>query len=147
MEKAEAEKLQVVMAAQGDAEAKYLQGQVWPSSHAQTRSAYAVLCGVIVRQPPENLKGSGESAAPVRTPAPVAILLQGVARQRKAIVDGLRDSVVGFQSGVSDVSSRDVRPHACLGAAPLMDNSPVCFNHKCTAHRAPCHHPIAGLEL
>ena len=34
---------------------------------------------------------------------------QGVARQRKAIVDGLRDSVVGFQSGVSDVSSRDVR--------------------------------------
>ena len=27
MEKAEAEKLQVVMAAQGDAEAKYLQGQ------------------------------------------------------------------------------------------------------------------------
>ncbi|KAK9821108.1 hypothetical protein WJX81_006246 [Elliptochloris bilobata] len=59
VEKAEAEKLQVVMAAQGDAEAKYLQGQ-------------------------------------------------GVARQRKAIVDGLRDSVVGFQSGVTDVSSRDV---------------------------------------
>lgn len=29
VEKAEAEKLQVVMAAQGDAEAKYLQGQAW----------------------------------------------------------------------------------------------------------------------
>ncbi len=40
---------------------------------------------------------------------------QGVARQRKAIVDGLRDSVVGFQSGVSDVSSRDVRaPSPCF---------------------------------
>ena len=30
VEKAEAEKLQVVMAAQGDAEAKYLQGQACP---------------------------------------------------------------------------------------------------------------------
>jgi len=35
-----------------------------------------------------------------------------VARQRKAIVDGLRDSVVGFQSGVTDVTSRDVRARA-----------------------------------
>ncbi len=32
VEKAEAEKLQVVMAAQGDAEAKYLQGQARPSA-------------------------------------------------------------------------------------------------------------------
>lgn len=42
-------------------------------------------------------------------PEPCTCSGQGVARQRKAIVDGLRDSVVGFQSGVSDVSSRDVR--------------------------------------
>ncbi|BDA49038.1 Hypersensitive-induced response protein 1 [Coccomyxa sp. Obi] len=59
MEKAEAEKVQVVKAAEGNAEAQYLQGV-------------------------------------------------GVARQRQAIVNGLRDSIKNFSSDISDVSSRDV---------------------------------------
>jgi hypothetical protein len=33
---------------------------------------------------------------------------QGIARQRQAIVNGLRDSVLDFESGVSDVKSHDV---------------------------------------
>ncbi|EIE18919.1 flagellar associated protein [Coccomyxa subellipsoidea C-169] len=59
MEKAEAEKVQVVKAAEGNAEAQYLAGV-------------------------------------------------GVARQRQAIVNGLRDSIKNFSSDISDVSSRDV---------------------------------------
>ncbi|CAL8463935.1 g3470 [Coccomyxa elongata] len=59
MEKAEAEKVQVVKAAEGNAEAQYLAGV-------------------------------------------------GVARQRQAIVNGLRDSIKNFASDISDVSSRDV---------------------------------------
>ena len=59
LEKAEAEKVQVVKAAEADAEAKYLQGQ-------------------------------------------------GIARQRQAIVNGLRESVLNFERDVSDISSRDV---------------------------------------
>jgi len=59
IEKAEAEKVQVVKGAEADAEAKYLQGQ-------------------------------------------------GVARQRQAIVSGLRESVLTFQRDVTDISSRDV---------------------------------------
>ncbi|CAL5227031.1 g9926 [Coccomyxa viridis] len=58
-EKAEADRVMVVTRAQGDAEAKYLEGQ-------------------------------------------------GIARQRQAIVNGLRDSVMDFEKGVSDVQSRDV---------------------------------------
>lgn len=59
IEKAEAEKVQVVKGAEADAEAKYLQGQ-------------------------------------------------GVARQRQAIVSGLRESVLTFERDVHDISSRDV---------------------------------------
>lgn len=59
MEKAEAEKVQVVKAAEGNAEAQYLAGV-------------------------------------------------GVARQRQAIVNGLRDSIKNFSSDISDVGSRDV---------------------------------------
>lgn len=59
LEKAEAEKVQVVKAAEADAEAKYLQGQ-------------------------------------------------GIARQRQAIVNGLRESVLNFERDVNDISSRDV---------------------------------------
>lgn len=59
VEKAEAEKIQVVKAAEGDAESKYLQGQ-------------------------------------------------GIARQRQAIVNGLRESVLNFERDVTDISSRDV---------------------------------------
>ena len=59
LEKAEAEKVQVVKAAEADAEAKYLQGQ-------------------------------------------------GIARQRQAIVNGLRESVLNFERDVTDISSRDV---------------------------------------
>ena len=33
---------------------------------------------------------------------------QGVARQRQAIVNGLRESVLNFEQNVSDISSRDV---------------------------------------
>ncbi len=33
---------------------------------------------------------------------------QGVARQRQAIVAGLRESVLTFQRDVTDISSRDV---------------------------------------
>lgn len=33
---------------------------------------------------------------------------QGMARQRQAIVEGLRESVVGFQAGVQDISALDV---------------------------------------
>lgn len=33
---------------------------------------------------------------------------QGIARQRQAIVNGLKDSVVNFESGVTGVKSRDV---------------------------------------
>ena len=33
---------------------------------------------------------------------------QGVARQRQAIVNGLRDSILNFSSDVSDVSSKEV---------------------------------------
>ena len=59
LEKAEGEKVQVLKAAEADAEAKYLQGQ-------------------------------------------------GIARQRQAIVNGLRESVLNFERDVSDISSRDV---------------------------------------
>lgn len=59
LEKAEAEKVQVVKAAEADAEAKYLQGQ-------------------------------------------------GIARQRQAIVNGLRESVLNFERDVNDISSCDV---------------------------------------
>ncbi|KAL3133935.1 hypothetical protein ABBQ32_008383 [Trebouxia sp. C0010 RCD-2024] len=59
VEKAEAEKIAVVKAAEGDAESKYLQGQ-------------------------------------------------GIARQRQAIVNGLRESVLNFERDVNDISSRDV---------------------------------------
>ncbi|KAK9918229.1 hypothetical protein WJX75_002408 [Coccomyxa subellipsoidea] len=59
MEKAEAEKVQVVKAAEGNAEAQYLAGM-------------------------------------------------GVARQRQAIVNGLRDSIKNFSNDISDVGSRDV---------------------------------------
>ena len=59
VEKAEAQKIQVVKAAEADAEAKFLAGQ-------------------------------------------------GIARQRQAIVNGLRESVLNFSSDVNDISSRDV---------------------------------------
>eukprot|EP00793_Prasinoderma_coloniale_P003964 PRCOL_00006805-RA len=59
LERAEAEKLQIVKAAEADAEAKFLAGQ-------------------------------------------------GIARQRQAIVSGLRDSVNDFQADVSDVDAREV---------------------------------------
>eukprot|EP00891_Asterochloris_glomerata_P009809 jgi/Astpho2/9809/Aster-03780 len=59
MEKAEAEKMTVIKAAEADAESKFLAGQ-------------------------------------------------GVARQRKAIVAGLRESVTNFSSDVADINSRDV---------------------------------------
>lgn len=59
VEKAEAQKIQVVKAAEADAEAKFLQGQ-------------------------------------------------GIARQRQAIVNGLRESVLNFSNDVNDISSRDV---------------------------------------
>lgn len=58
-EKAEAQKVQVVKAAEADSEAKYLQGQ-------------------------------------------------GMARQRQAIINGLKESVMGFQGGVEGVNSREV---------------------------------------
>merc|ERR1712070_169698 len=58
-DKAEAEKILVVKAAEADAEAKFLAGT-------------------------------------------------GIARQRQAIVKGLRESVIGFQTEVSDVRSKDV---------------------------------------
>lgn len=59
VDKAEAQKIQVVKAAEAEAEAKFLQGQ-------------------------------------------------GIARQRQAIVNGLRESVVQFSTEVNDISSRDV---------------------------------------
>ena len=59
VEKAEAQKIQVVKAAEADAEAKFLAGQ-------------------------------------------------GIARQRQAIVNGLRESVLNFSNDVNDISSRDV---------------------------------------
>lgn len=59
VEKAEAAKINVVKAAEADAEAKFLQGQ-------------------------------------------------GIARQRQAIVNGLRESVVQFSEQVNDISSNDV---------------------------------------
>ncbi|KAK9814236.1 hypothetical protein WJX72_002691 [[Myrmecia] bisecta] len=59
LENAEAKKIQIVKAAEADAEAKYLHGQ-------------------------------------------------GIARQRQAIVNGLRESVLDFEKGVQDISSRDV---------------------------------------
>lgn len=59
LEKAEAQKVQVVKAAEADSEAKYLQGQ-------------------------------------------------GVARQRQAIVGGLKESVMGFSGEVEGVNSREV---------------------------------------
>jgi len=58
-DRAEAEKIMVVKAAEADAEAKYLQGT-------------------------------------------------GIARQRQAIINGLRESVVNFQAEVSDINSKDV---------------------------------------
>lgn len=58
-DKAEAQKIQVVKAAEADAESKYLAGV-------------------------------------------------GIARQRKAIVDGLRDSVMHFSEGVEGASHKDV---------------------------------------
>lgn len=59
VEKAEAQKVLVVKAAEADAEGKYLAGM-------------------------------------------------GIARQRQAIVNGLRESVLNFSDGVSDISSKDV---------------------------------------
>jgi ribosomal protein L7Ae-like RNA K-turn-binding protein len=59
VEKAEAQKVQVVKAAEAEAEAKYLQGQ-------------------------------------------------GIARQRQAIINGLRESVKNFSGEVDDISSKDV---------------------------------------
>merc|ERR1719198_1091625 len=58
-EKAEADKLLVVKAAEADSESKYLQGV-------------------------------------------------GISRQRQAIIEGLKDSVVNFTAGVGDVSPKDV---------------------------------------
>ena len=40
--------------------------------------------------------------------APCALCFQGVARQRQAIVNGLRDSILNFSSDVTDVNSKDV---------------------------------------
>ena len=77
--------MQVVKAAEADAEAKYLQGQ-------------------------------------------------GIARQRQAIVNGLRESVLNFERDVSDISSRDVievsTPAACglsAHAAPVLHISRLRF--------------------
>lgn len=59
LQKAEAEKVQIVKRAEADAEAKFLEGQ-------------------------------------------------GIARQRQAIINGLRESVLNFEQGVPGVTSRDV---------------------------------------
>ena len=42
----------------------------------------------------------------------------GVARQRQAIVNGLRDSIKNFSSDISDVSSRDVIEMVRASLAP-----------------------------
>ena len=85
LEKAEAEKVQVVKAAEADSEAKYLQGQVraaqpsaMPPPAAGCASwSPALWCCRAVRR--------GRCAA------------QGIARQRQAIVNGLRESVLNFE--------------------------------------------------
>ncbi len=47
----------------------------------------------------------------------------GVARQRQAIVNGLRDSIKNFASDISDVSSRDVIEMVCAHVPFLLVSS------------------------
>ena len=68
---------------------------------------------------------------------------QGIARQRQAIIAGLKDSVLNFESGVTDVNSRDVIEmmvrlgfviYMCLDFLTLLDPL-MCRKCLCNSRR------------
>ncbi len=68
---------------------------------------------------------------------------QGIARQRQAIIAGLKDSVLNFESGVTDVNSRDVIEmmvrlgsviYMCLDSLTLLDPL-MCRKCLCKSRR------------
>eukprot|EP00958_Prasinococcus_capsulatus_P001516 scaffold137_cov398-Prasinococcus_capsulatus_cf.AAC.38 len=84
LDKAEAEKIQIVKQAEADAESKYLAGE-----HPE----------------------AGDDAWEIVARSLLVLWVwtgTGIARQRKAIVDGLRQSVVAFSDKVSGTQSKDV---------------------------------------
>lgn len=82
VEKAEAEKVSVVKAAEAEAEAKYLQARIRVSAGS---SRIAVTPVLIVSRAPTHLFLQGT----------------GIARQRQAIINGLRESVSTFNERMS----------------------------------------------
>lgn len=52
----------------------------------------------------------------------------GVARQRQAIVNGLRDSIKNFSNDISDVGSRDVIEMVCFSRSLPACGTPSCLH-------------------
>ena len=141
VEKAEAQKIQVVKAAEADAEAKFLQGQVRNASSRPHTEALSTERVPAESRVPMTCLGRVWTGTNTRGMHPQRCMLsicmpQGIARQRQAIVNGLRESVLNFSSDVN--GARHGARRALFALRSVILGSMLALNARSVTSKPAC---------